>query len=244
MKYLSYLLASALALALVLTSWAFVMARTLGSATYLDQHAEQAQLYQRLAAAIPEANIDPAAFRSQVQSFLPGLIDHLTKGGPAPTVDLNGAPFTLTLGPADDKVAGALGALQPVGIVAPLSVLVLIVLIFVLLRDRRLPTLARGLLQGAVSLAISAGILWVAPTLILSALNSPGSAQLKPVIEAFLQSVFHDMALQFGIAAVALLLVSIGVRVVHHTARLKARFIKPKEPSKRQTPTPPGAFVQ
>jgi hypothetical protein len=241
-RLLSYFLAGFLALALIITGWAFILSRTLGNAAYLEKQADQTSFYQHLATAAPDANIDPEVLRTNIVSFLPALIDHFVKNTPAPTVDINGAPFPVTLGPFDDKVTSVFGFLHPVGLSAPFIAIGLILLVIAILRDRRLPTIARGTLQAAISLLISAGFLWVAPALIMSFINQPSTVMLKPALEPFLTAILHDMALQLAVIAAVLALASVIVRVVHHTGRFTSKFMrhKPKPETTSGTVPPPG----
>ena len=70
-KLLGHTLALALATALVVTAWTFVLSRTLGSASYLERQADQTQLYRQLSTALPEAGLHPDDLAAQVHALLP-----------------------------------------------------------------------------------------------------------------------------------------------------------------------------
>ncbi|HVQ44222.1 MAG TPA: hypothetical protein VMT30_04630 [Candidatus Saccharimonadia bacterium] len=242
MKFLGHVLALLLATTIVVAVWGFVLGRTLGSASYLEHQASQAQLYERLGTAVPEAAIDPADLANRVNAVLPGFIDHLTKGTPAPTFALPGGDSqTLTLGGADEQVTDAFAVLRPAAMSAPFVALALVLLIIGVMRARRLLVLSRAGLQAAISLAASAALLWFAPSLILSLLDKPDTAAIRPVIAPFLESVLHGIATQLAAAALALLIITIALRLVHSAGLLKNRFIKPKPPAKPQIPPAPGS---
>jgi len=263
MKFAGHMLALLLATALSLGISNYVLSQTIWSAPYLEKAADKTQLYDHLATGIPgtfaAANpgqpgnklpiLDPALIKTQITTLLPQFIDHLHNGGPVPSVDLaalaaatgqqppQGATTApISLGPADPQVVALNHELRPYGDFAFLGALVMALLIIGVMRERRLPTLARAAFETGGALAISAGLAWFIPSLFMQALSKPEMVPIRDAVAPFLAAAGQGIALWFGTAAAAMLVLSIALMAAHSAGRLKARFTK--TPKSAKTPFP------
>lgn len=237
MKFLGHLLALLLSTALCITVTLWTLGHTLGSATYLEHQADQSKLYDQLRTQIPDS--DPTLIRDQLHTILPQFIDHLLKGSPAPVADFGSGP--VTLGVSDPRALHFTQSLPAAALDAALAVIILIVLIVIVARDHRWSTLSRAAFGAATGLGISAGLFWFSPNIILGLLTKPDTLPVKAVIAPFLTSVFHDLATQLAMAALALLATAAILWLIHGAGRLKARFTRVPKPVKTAKIPLPGS---
>ena len=263
MKFVGHMLALLLATALSLGVSNFVLSQTIWSAPYLEKAADTTQLYDHLATGVPAAFaaaspgetgnklpiLDPALIKTQITNLLPQFIDHLHNGGPVPSVDLvalaaatgqvppqGAATVPVSLGSADPQVVEFNHQLRPYGDFALLGALALALLIITVMRERRLPTLARAAFETAGAMAISAGLAWFVPSLLMQALSKPEMVPIRDAVAPFLTAVGQGIALWFGIAAAAMLALGIILVAIRSAGRLKARFTKSPKPAKSPFP--------
>jgi hypothetical protein len=236
MKFFGHILASLLAVALSLTIVLWVFGATLGSATYLEQQIDQTKVYRQLGTQIP--GTDPAMIQSQVNLLLPAFIEYFVGNGPAPVGDFGAGPVTLAN--PDPHLLTATRSLRPVGLYLPLAAIALIVFIVAVMRERRFPLLSRAAFGAALSLALSAGLIWIGPGI---ALQNVAGAEFIPVRNALIPlvaAITHDIATRLGIAALILLGLAIILKVLHAAGRLKARFTRAPKAPKSVPPLQPG----
>jgi hypothetical protein len=151
------------------------------------------------------------------------------------SADFGAGQVALTI--PDPRVATTLQLIHQIGIIAPITAAVLILMIIVLTGRSRLPNLARACFGAAISLGISAGLLWLSPNFILQSLNKSDVIPIRSAITTFLNGVFHDIASHLLIAAAVLVVIAIVLRLAHSLINLKSRFTKPSEPTQLQPPT-------
>ncbi len=267
MKFLGHVLALLLATVLSLSISSWILEQTLWSAPYLERQADQTGLYDKLATGLPAAfaaadpetaqsaqpALDPNVLKGQLENLLPQFIDHLHRSGPAPTVDLaalaaaTGQPAPdgpavqrLDLGSADPKLTEAGAKLRLAGQFAPLVAIIVIVLIILVMRERRFPTLIRGFFETMVALLISAGLIWIVPLLLANALGKPTLIPIRTAITPFIESVAHAIAIEFAAAAAIMLAAGIILWAVHGGARLKAKFTPKSKPAAKTPDTLPS----
>jgi hypothetical protein len=248
MRLLGHFLAFVLAVALLLTAWAWAISRTVGSPHYLDNAATKTQLYENLAKQIPGA--DAAVINDQVHNMLPEFVSYFTTGGPAPTLDLPGVTQgPVALAPASPGFSGAAQKLRPVGTFAPFAMIGLIILILFVSGRHRWRILAQAGVTAAIGTAVSAGLLWLAPIVILEHFATPALALLKPAFTPFIEEILHGLAIQLAVAAISFLVFAVVVMLVGGILHLHARFNKPaKDPSAQEDqgnprrPTGMGTF--
>lgn len=233
MKLIGHILALLLASALSATVVLWGLGLTLGNAGYLEQTADQTHLYDNIAAATP--GVSAADIKSQVHQVLPQFINFIVKAGPAPSIDFGSGP--VQLGAADPRLSTAMHTLSLLGTFAPLAVVVLVLLIIALTGRRRLAILAHSAFESAIGLGLSAGVLWLAPSFILSTLTGTAVPALKAPLLPFITALLHGLATHIGEAALILLAISILLRLVHGATRLRARFAR--EPKKSAPPPLP-----
>ena len=101
--------------------------------------------------------------------------------------------------------------------------------------------LSRAAFGAAISVAISAGLIWIGPGI---ALQNVAGAEFIPVRNALsplVAAITHDIAAKLAIVALALIGLAVIFKVVHAAGRLKARFARaPKKSSKDLPPPSPG----
>jgi hypothetical protein len=262
MKFIGHVLAFMLASALSLAVSSLIFEQTLWNATYLQRQATDTKLYASLSEELPKAfaaadpelakaglpPLDPVFIETQLGTLLPQLIDHVHRGGPAPTVDMAalyqalGLPVPddagvqiVDLGPADKNIIAISQNLRTAGQFSPLAIIVFALLIIVVMRHHRFPTLARAGLETAVAMGLIAGVLWLAPNFLVQSMSSPTLAPARDAIGPFLEAVCHGIAVWFGIAALVFIGLAVALWFTHHALALKARF---KSKPKATTPTP------
>ncbi|HEX3082717.1 MAG TPA: hypothetical protein VHQ86_05735 [Candidatus Saccharimonadia bacterium] len=269
MKFLSHVLAFILATVLAASVSTWILSHTLWNAKFLEQQATQAQLYPKLATAIPASaaasdpsvaksgvtSIDPALIENQVNTLLPPILDHIRKGTPAPTVNLvdlaaaigqdppENGPTTQTIdfGSADTKVTQYGHDVDLVGTYAPWVALGLIILIVAVMRHHRWPTLSRAAFDTAIGMALLAGLFMIIPQLVLQALNKAEMKAVHDAVSPFASQLFNGLAARFGLAALVFLLAAIGLWCIYGISLIKAKFAPKSKKPKAPTAAPGSA---
>jgi hypothetical protein len=191
--------------------------------------------------------------RQQTEALLPQLEKYYTAGGPIPLIDLSdlqtrlteagypvppelsatlSTPQTITAGPADNQLTTLIRQSQNLQWIAPLVALVLIALIVVLMRERRWITLLQAAAWTTVTLALSAGLLWLIPSFIASSLGASTLKPLEPAIVSFVRSIGNAMARELLWAAAGLAVAALILGIVHGFTKIKSQFVQ----SSKSTP--------
>ncbi len=226
-KLLHRFLALLLSTALVLTAAVWIFSHTLGSPTYLEQHADTQNIYQKLVDQMP-GGTSVGLLRSQIQDFLPKMYTAISGVNPGADITLPGSDKPITPVAPGSLLATIVQISSQLTWLGPTVSVILIIFILAVGGAARWKILSNGFFSAAIGLAVTAGVLWLSPGFVISNLITAGLTGLRAALEPFIIILMHDIAWQFLLAAGGALAFAVILRVAHIFAGLSHRFRKPK----------------
>jgi hypothetical protein len=189
--------------------------------------------------------------QQQLDLILPKLEQYYAEGGQLPQLDWSGLenqiaaaglpvppalastleqPRTVTAGKLDAPLTGAVHLSKQLQAIAPIVAAVMVGLVLLLARHRRWTTLAGATFVAALGNLVLAGVAYLPPRLISSALSSSVAKPLEPAITGFAEAVTRDQVNVFLWAAGIMAVIAIVFYLVHIALKARHRFAKPAPP--------------